>query len=271
MSDQPAPRAVAGDRPDTSQQAGGPGEGQPPGGPARLLGSRLHRRGWKAAFFVLAAAAIVVGAAWALLGSRFLVVRSIQVSGTGPHLTRAQVLGAAGVPLGRPLIRVSDGTVTRRVERLTWVESAQVSTSWPDTLVITVRARVPVFALAAGDGYDVMDRFGVTVRETAKRPAGLPLLVASAPGTLPGQLRGSPAVAAAATVLGELPDRIGRQVRSVTAVTATDVSVKLAGGTQIVWGDTSRAGQKATELSVLMRRHARLYDVSAPGTAVTKG
>jgi cell division protein FtsQ len=84
-------------------------------------------------------------------------------------------------------------------------------------------------------------------------------------------LRGNPAINAAATVLGELPHRIGRQVKSVTAVSASDVSVKLAGGTVIVWGDTSGARQKATELTVLMRRHARLYDVSAPGTAVTKG
>jgi hypothetical protein len=57
----------------------------------------------------------------------------------------------------------------------------------------------------------------------------------------------------------------------VTAVSAVDVSLRLAGGTVVVWGDTWQARLKARELTVLMRRHAALYDVSGPGTAVTKG
>jgi cell division protein FtsQ len=269
MSDKGTPQAVAAARPDAGEPATGAAADQ--AGAGTGWSGRRPLDGWKAAFFVLAAAAIIAGAAWALLGSRFLVVRSVQVTGTGPQLGREQVLAAARVPLGQPLIRVNDSAVARRVERLTLVQSAQVSTSWPDTLAIVVRLRVQVFAFAASSGFDVIDRFGVTMRQTARRPAGVPLLIASAPGTQPGPLRGSPAVQAAATVLGQLPHQVRRQVRAVTAVTAADVSVRLADGTTIVWGDTSRASQKAAELAVLMRRHARLYDVSAPGTAVTKG
>jgi len=49
------------------------------------------------------------------------------------------------------------------------------------------------------------------------------------------------------------------------------VTLRLANGVVIVWGDTSRPGEKAKELTLLMRTHARTYDVSAPGTAVTEG
>jgi hypothetical protein len=49
------------------------------------------------------------------------------------------------------------------------------------------------------------------------------------------------------------------------------VSLQLANGVVIVWGDSSRAAEKARELTLLMRTHARRYDVSAPGTAVTEG
>jgi len=49
------------------------------------------------------------------------------------------------------------------------------------------------------------------------------------------------------------------------------VSVKLADGAVVVWGGVERGRIKAKELRVLMQRHARVYDVSGTGTAVTKG
>jgi hypothetical protein len=76
---------------------------------------------------------------------------------------------------------------------------------------------------------------------------------------------------AAAAVLRELPPRIARRVAVVTAPTPAEVSLQLANGVVIVWGDTSGSAEKARELALLMRTHARLYDVSAPGTAVTQG
>jgi len=41
------------------------------------------------------------------------------------------------------------------------------------------------------------------------------------------------------------------------------VTLRLAGGVTVLWGDTGRAGIKARELAVLMRSHLRYYDVSA--------
>lgn len=232
---------------------------------------------WKAAFFSLAAIAIVAGVAWALLGSRFLIVRSVQVTGTGPMVSRAQVIAAAQIRPGLPLIRVNTSAVAHRVSRIRQVQSAQVSRKWPDAVVISIRLRTPVFAVAVHGGYALVDAFGVDVRDSARRPQGLPLLnlatgingAAGAAGVT--SLRGSPVPRAAAAVLRELPPRIARQVRVVTAATPSDVSLRLADGVVIVWGDTSRPEEKARELALLMRTHARHYDVSAPGTAVTQG
>jgi cell division protein FtsQ len=218
---------------------------------------------WRAAFFALAGAAIIAGAAWALLGSRFLVVRSVQVTISGGLASRAQVVSAARVPLGLPLIRVDTGVIARRVEQIPQVQSADVSKHWPSTIVISVRSRTPVFARPAAGGYDVIDRFGVVVHRVPHRPAGLPLLRSGAGG--------AEAVSAAATVLHELPPGVARRVSVATAADASDVSVRLTNGVVIVWGDTRAAAQKAQELTLLMRRRARLYDVSAPGTAATRG
>jgi cell division protein FtsQ len=236
---------------------------------------------WRTAFIALAAAGLVAGVAWALLGSRLFVVRSIVVDGT--HLVPAsQVRAAAAIPSGLPMIRVDTGAVGSRVEAITQVRSAQVSKSWPDRIVITVRERTPSLAVpvpasvSASGGYDLVDASGVIVRWSRTRPAGMPLYQAAAGQDAqdgqggPGALRGSPAVAAAVTVLHEVPAAVARSVAAIAVPSPQAVTLRLANGVTIVWGSTGRASAKARELAILMRTHARYYDVSAPGSVVTR-
>src|SRR5205823_11593901 len=106
------------------------------------------RRGWRAAFFALAAVGVVGAAAWVLFGSPLLVVRSVTVSGT--HLVpRSEVLAASGVVPGTPLIRVNAARAAARIEQITQVRSVQVSRSWPNRLVIVVREPTPVRVMAS--------------------------------------------------------------------------------------------------------------------------
>ena len=114
-------------------------------------------------WFALTAVVIVGVMAWALLGSTLLVVRSVRVAGTGQAVSAAQVLAAARVAHGQPLIWVDTGAIARRVEQLRPVQSAEVSKAWPTTLVITVQLRKPVFALPVHGGYALVDPFGVSV------------------------------------------------------------------------------------------------------------
>ncbi len=233
-------------------------------GPARVS--------WRAVFFALVAVAIVATLGWALLGSRLLVVRSVQVTGAGPLVSRARVLRAAHIPPGLPLIRVNTAAVAGRVQRIQQVQSATVTRDWPSTVTIAVRLRTPVFAVASGGGYALVDAYGVDVRWSATRPPALPLLTVGGPGTPPaGSPPGSGAVRAAAQVLAELPPLVAHRIQVVLAASPSAVSVRLTGGVVVVWGSPRRGGQKATELMLLMRTHARYYDISAPGTAVTRG
>jgi len=253
------------------QEAGAAsGAGADSAGPVRgtgpVRGAGRGHQPWRAAFFALAAVAIVAGVAWALLESRFFVVRSVQVTGT--HLvTGAEVRSAAAIPPGLPLIRVNSAMVAQQVERIRQVQSATVSRNWPDGVTIAVTERTPALAVSAGTSYQLIDKFGVVVDSASRRPPGLPLLqVAAGPA-----LRGSPAVYAAAVVLHELPHYLARSVVSVQAPRASEVTLKLTRGITVVWGGTDRAAQKARELALLMRTNARTYNVSAPGTAVTGG
>jgi cell division protein FtsQ len=245
--------------PATADDGGGAGGGGN-GGSGR--GSR-----WRAIFFGLAGVGIVAGLAWALLGSRFFVVRSVEVTGT-QVVPASAVIAAADVPDGTPLLRVDVGAVQRRVESIRDVASATVSKAWPDKLVIVVRERTPVVAVRMSRGYDLMDASGVIVRWSSGKPAALPQYLTSLPGN---GLRGNPDLAAAASVLASLPSWLSGSVAEVSASAPGQVALRLRDRVTIVWGSDSRNEQKSEELRILMRQtRASYYDVSAEGTVVTK-
>jgi cell division protein FtsQ len=251
-----------------SQGSAGPGQGSgagPEGAGDRRPGRRPRRLGgapWRAAFLVVLALVIVAGAAWALLGSSLLVVRHVQVSGNR-GVPAAEVSAASGIEHGTPLARLNSAIAERRIERIPQVLSALVSRSWPDTVVIAVRERTPQLAVAEGTGFELVDVHGVVVRRSASRPAGMPLLKSP-----PAQLRGSPAVRAAAAVLASLPAPVRARVLAVTDTASTGVTLQLRGRVTVRWGDARRSAAKATELQALLRTGARYVDVSSPQVAV---
>jgi cell division protein FtsQ len=243
------------------------------GSPAPGANAVKRRRTWRAALLALALAGVIGAGTWVLFGSPLLAVRSVIVTGT--HLVpRSEVLAVADVEPGTPMMRVNTAQIAGRIITIRQVGSVQVTRSWPDRVVIVVRERTAVLAVTAmkgdgevGGGYDLVDADGVTVRRVARRPADLPLYLTASPvASLPGD----PDLAAAAAVLRELPPWLRQMVASVTAPDPDQVTLRLPGGTTVVWGGTDRAGAKAAELTVLMRAHMHYYDVSAQESVLTK-
>jgi cell division protein FtsQ len=269
--DSARPEAATGPQPGPAGadgQATGPKEdGQATG--SKAAGSKVTgRRGrdpWRAAFFGVLILAILGGGAWALLGSSLLVVRHQEVTGNR-LVAAAEVVAAAGIRDGTPLASVNTAAAARRVDQISQILSATVSRSWPDTIVISVRERTPVLAVASDGGFALIDRTGVGVRWSRHRPAALPLF-----DPPPGQLRGSPAVAAAAAVLRLLPARLRARLAAIAAPSAQRVTLQLRGGITVLWGTASQSKTKAQEVIALLRTGARYYDVSDPTTAVTQG
>jgi cell division protein FtsQ len=216
---------------------------------------------YRTAFYLLAAAGVLAAGAWLLLGSRFLAVRSVQVTGT--HLVpKSEVLAAAAIPQGQPLIRVDAGAVAGRIERIPQVQSAQVSRQWPDGVLITVQERTPALAVPlVGGGFALVDASGVVVQQVKAQPPGIPRFIPAGP------LPGNPGLRAAATVLRQLPPAIARRVVLVTVPTLDAVTLRLSGRITVDWGSSGQPAQKARVLAILLRTGARYVDVSAPGTA----
>jgi cell division protein FtsQ len=244
----------------TAQAGNGAATADRGGAGARPSGARHRGRRVLAVGLALVILAV---AGWALLGPTLLVVRHVQVTGAGAQVPAAAVREAARIPLGTPLARLDGAAAQRRVDRLPAVLSAHVSRSFPDTVVIAVRPRVPALAVPTAGGFALVDSYGVTVSSAAAVPAGMPVLTSPPP-----VLRGSPAVRAAALVIEHLPAQLRAAVSSVSA-TGVTVTLRLAGGITVVWGGPGEAAQKAAVLSELLSTHARYYDVSDPSTAVT--
>lgn len=224
---------------------------------------RPVRNPGNAIFVLLAAVGIVAAVTWALIGSRVLVVRSVTV--TGLHrVSRSQVIAAARIPHGVPLIRVDTAAAGRRVGAITQVASARVSRSWPDGIGIAVTERVPALAVRGRHGYQLIDPAGVTVTSAVRRPPGIALFIPSGP------VRGNPAVAAAAAVVRQLPSPLAQRLTSVTAPAAGDVTLHFTPGITVFWGSAGQSASKERTLAVLMRTHARYYDVSMPQAAATR-
>ena len=226
--------------------------------------SGIRPRRWRRWLAGVLALAMVIGLVWIVVFSPVLSARSVKVEGMH-RLTTAQVVDAAQVPIGVPLVRISRGAIANRVEQLAQVSSARVELSFPATVVIEVTERVAAaYGLAAHGGFTYVDATGRTFDNMSTAPTGLPLLspaanVAADPTTL----------AAMAQIAAALPATLGSLVKDITATAVDDVSLQLRDGRTVVWGGSDRNADKIRILPALLRRKGHVFDVSNPDQVFT--
>jgi cell division protein FtsQ len=212
---------------------------------------------------LLATVLIAVAGVWIVGFSSVFGVRTVQVQGTHV-LTAAQVRTAAGIDHGTPLIRLDTAAATRRIEKLAVVDSAQVRTSFPSTVVITVVERAPVGYIRRGNGDVLVDRTGDQYRTVSSAPPHLPRFVVSS-GTDARATGG-----AVATVAAALPATLRAKVTSIEALDPSAITLVLTKGRVVNWGSAARSADKARVLPVLLDRGAQHIDVTNPDLPFTR-
>jgi cell division protein FtsQ len=205
----------------------------------------------------VAAVLLVAVGAWLVFFSSVLAVTGVQVKGTDV-LSAAQVRSAAKVPHGVPLARVDLGAIQARVEDLAAVRSADVSRSWPHSVLISVEERQAVAFVARDGGYRGVDRSGVLFRDYPQRPTGLPEIQMQARTPVD-------ALAEGAAVVAAMPDSLVRRVAYVDVRSIDNITLHLDRGATVTWGSADQSTDKAQVLAVLLAQKARAYDVTAPG------
>lgn len=189
--------------------------------------------------------------------SPLLSVRSVEVVGVR-ELAEQDVLDAAGVTLGTPMLRLDTETVHGRIAELPRVAQVTVGRSWPSTAVLNVVEREPVVLLRDSDGLWLTDRTGLAYATVDEPPAGLPELKVSSPGPE------DPATLAAVRVVDSLPDEVRSEVRSVSADSVHDIRLALSLGREVRWGEALDSERKGRVLAALLTQEGAVYDVASP-------
>ena len=228
----------------------------------RALSAR--RRSWRRWLAWLAGAGLLALVAWVVGWSPLLGVDDVEVSGVTGAEQRA-VAELVRVPVGTPLARVDTGAVVDRVRTRITVAEVSVRRSWPGTLAVDVVPRTAALVVKNPQGrLEVVDPEGISFAVVRTAPKGVPVVTATgAKGMTPEALQSSLAL------LEALPADLAAKVTSLK-VSSADLVTFTLGKRTVVWGSGEASERKVEILRALLRTKAKVIDVSAPDTPVTR-
>ncbi|OBI79478.1 cell division protein FtsQ/DivIB [Mycobacterium sp. E740] len=219
-------------------------------------------RGLKALMWSALLSVVVVGLGLLLYFTPVMSVRDTVITGLGA-VTQDEVLAAAAVAPGTPLLQVNTDNVAERVATIRRIASARVQRQYPSTLRITVVERQPVVVKDYPDGPHLIDRDGVDFA-VGLPPPGVPFLDVEHPGPNDEPTK------AALQVMTSLRPEVAAQVARIAAPSVAAITLQLVDGRQVVWGTTDRTEEKALKLGALLTQPGHTYDVSSPDLPTVK-
>lgn len=181
---------------------------------------------------------------YGLLSSGFFEVKDVTVIGTS-YVNRDDIVAATGV-VHRNLWNVNTDAAQRSVASLSGVKGAEVTRSWPNTVRVTVRERLPVAVWQVGGvGYAVDDE-GM-VLDIAPDPSMLTVLqVDGARSLLPGDRVDGDAIRLARRVRDRAPATVGQQVVRAEWTQSAGLEVTTGTGLRVRMGDDADLDYKLT-------------------------
>lgn len=224
------------------------------------------RRRWAGLISLLIVVLVGVGAWVALWHTSLFAVRTINVIGADDKL-REQVLAAAQIPTGKPLVQVDIAGATTRIEHLGQVKHVQVQRDWPHAVNITVVVRQPVASTQANGRWWLLDATGLPYLSQPEQPAGVVPLKLTTPG--PGDAATSAALSVAEAI-GTLQPDIRGLVAAISAPSPYAITVELTDGRSVVWGDGGASRQKAATLPAVLAQPGTVFDISDPSFVTVK-
>ncbi|MCY0951037.1 FtsQ-type POTRA domain-containing protein [Streptomyces sp. H27-S2] len=223
---------------------------------------------------LVAAVLLAGGVTWVLYGSSWLRVEKVTAAGTDV-LTPEQVLAAAAVPVGAPLVSVDTDEIENRVRgRLSRIDSVDVVRAWPHGIGLKVTERKPVLLIKKGADFVEVDASGVRFDTVPKAPGGVPVLELNAGGS-PSARRFDEErlLREAVLVAGSLPGPVAKETLQVKVGSYDSVLLELTRGRTVAWGSGEQSDAKGRALTALLKAAPKAdhFDVSVPTAPAVSG
>lgn len=216
------------------------------------------------------AAGVVVLLMWLVLRSPVFALdqSKFEVSGVTGQVDAAAVEAVLARYDGDSLALLNVPHVADQLREVVGVHDASVERVWPSGLRVTITPRLPVAAIASGDGFVLLDADAVKVGEIDAVPEDLPVL------DIPLGTDNDRILNAVLEVVRNLPESVLDRVDSVGAATEDTVSFTLRDGPRVEWGSSQDSALKAQVLDVMLTSgaaaQADVIDVSAPTLPITR-
>jgi len=222
----------------------------------------MRRRRRLRRFVVLVLAVVLLAyLAWLVGASRTFGVRQIEVEGIS-LVSSDDVIAAAGITIGEPLVRVSQSAVNANVTgNILEVASVKVSRYLSGAVVLHVTERTAVYQVAVGDMFGMVSSDGTVFHLGAKVDGLMTCQVVIGNPELLEDI---------ATVVLALPTDLVLHVQYVAAATEDSIRLQLDAGREVIWGSAEQSDLKATVLTALLAVPGHVYDVSAPASPSVK-
>ncbi len=226
-------------------QSGSPKPQVDPRIQARRTGVRTRRR--LRVWISIGVIAVLAAAAYGVTQSRLMDVDEIEVIGAGRTST-AQVLEAAGIELGTPLLGLDLSGPRRSIAALPWVDQVRSSRTWGGKVTFDITEREAVAQIPVGEEWALVDREGRVLQVNPVRGA-LPVVQFTPVPQPGGWLHGL-----ALPLLEVSEALIPVQQRDIGAISLMDgkVVVDLPGEGRAHWGAQDDPHGKADSLARIL-------------------
>jgi cell division protein FtsQ len=226
-----------------------------------LLSERIRRPAvaLRPGVVVVATTVLVVGG-FLLSRSSFAHARGVEVSGID-HLSRSDVVDLAAVSKATNVVWLDEAGIERRLETHAWVADAEIDVALPATIRIEIVERVPVAVVSDGLGRTLVAADG-TPLGPASRVRDLPKIdLPMAPGVdgraWPSALTevphgARPSARGAAAALGAMSPALRADVVSVRVLLDGSMTLRLASGTHVRYGEPAAPVAKAQTLQRIL-------------------
>jgi len=192
-------------------------------------------------------------------------VEEVEVVGR-VHTNPGDLLAAAGVTRGDPILGFSPQSMRRRIEALPWVESAAVERRLPHTVAITIVERTPIALWQHNEKISLIDATGENLETVRIESApDLPLVVGGDAPTHIGELL---------AMLAEYPD-LQKRVQASSWIGSRRWDLKLDNGVEVRLpesgaADALRQLADAESATRVLERDVAVIDLRLAGKMVVR-